>query len=345
METIFPVLGVLAVLAGLVTIVYPLIRERDRRMPLCPACGHALAERERSICPSCEEVVQPIASRAWGGRQPIRTSIAGVFVLVGGGLLLAPRVLADGPWTLAPDLVLIRAMDDIDDPTDPRVNLFIRRLGAGSIEEPAKAELIRRCAQRLRTDDDPEAWRFVTILLAGMKPNDQRLTDVLLDGLRHKNPGVREQAAYALGAFGVHEDRCVPALAQAALDDTPSVRAIIAWALWRFACDRDLAPEGVSALSTLVLDGALPVRFQAAEGLTLVLDHPADVLPQLMEGLDSPDFMTRLKAVSAIGRIGPEARPALAALERARTDPQASVAKAATNAIARITTVAATPDD
>jgi HEAT repeat protein len=63
----------------------------------------------------------------------------------------------------------------------------------------------------------------------------------------------------------------------------------------------------------------------------------------LVDGLSSIDNFTRLRAVGALQRIGDMS--AIPALERARQDRDESVARAAEQAIAKITAQAGVPGD
>ena len=335
-------LGGAGVAGAVLVVALPLLRERRYRHPRCPECDARLQSPGVAWCRACEKEITPRVSRAWGGRQPVRTAIAGVLLLAGATLLLAPRVIADGLWAIAPDRVLVGAMDRITDPQDHRVKLLSRRLGAGSVEAGPRLALARRCATRLERSDDPEDWRFVAVLLSGMPIEEPSLIDALARGLASPDPSIREQAAYALAR--APEDDAVPALTGATTDAAPSVRAMAAWALWRHAADGELDADATRALDPLLDDPAPNVRYQAAEALALVVDDPAQLLDQLIEGLASTDPFTRARAAGAIGRLGPDASRALPALENACLDPEPAVGAAAADAIGRITAHAAVPD-
>jgi len=278
-----------------------------------------------------------------GKRRPARTILAGLLLIAGAVLLLAPKIVADGIWSLAPDRCLILAMDRITDPADHRVRLLSRRIGAGAVTDDARAALVRRCADRLERSDDPLEWRFVVVLLSSVPMDDSALVDALIRGVDHDDPHVREQAVYALA--GAPEPKAVPALAIACEDPVDSVRAIAAWALRPHARDADLDAAGVAALERLLHDRAPNVRYQGAETLSFVDAEPARLVPALASGLDSPDVFTRIRAAGALARLGADATPALDALERTARNADAIEAGAARNAIERITSLAATGDD
>jgi HEAT repeat protein len=60
------------------------------------------------------------------------------------------------------------------------------------------------------------------------------------------------------------------------------------------------------------------------------------VLPELLEGLQSPLAKSRHMAAEALGSLGPAAKGALAPLERATKDPDADVREAAAKAVGSI---------
>lgn len=278
--------------------------------------------------------------RFYGKRRVIRTLAAGVLLVAGAALLLAPRVISDGLWALMPDRALIGAMDDVTTPDDHRFVLLKRRLGAGAVEPADLRHLCARTDARLRAADDPTTWRLMTILLDGLEIDHDGLTDTWLAGLQADAPGIREEAAYALGTFLPDEARAVPALAKATDAGEHSVRALCAWALWQYARDGELNVAGMNALHALLFDPAPNVRFQAALSLGPVVDDPARLITPLTEGLTSPDPLTQLRAIGALQALGPESRAALPTLKVLRHADNDSLSLAAEKAIARITAVA-----
>jgi hypothetical protein len=341
MLTPLTVVGLVTIVAGLSVIAWPLVRERRYRRPRCPECDAQLDTREVTVCGSCKQEVEPLVSRAWGGQQRVRSTIASSIMAVGAALIVVPHVMTDGLYAFAPDMTLVRLAGTTQNPDDDRVKLITRRLSVGSLSENARHRFIEDAVKRLHRSDDPVDWRFVAVVFAGMRPNDAGLTGALITGLQHENEKIREQAAYALGAIGNNESLCVPLLGVATRDKVPSVRAMSAWALRNFARDAELDPEAIAALNTLLFDSVSTVRYQAAEALMSLLDDRSRLVPHLIEGLGSTDSFTRLRAVGALQRVGDMS--AIPALEQARSDRDKSVARAAEQAIAKITAQAGAP--
>lgn len=279
--------------------------------------------------------------RAFLGKRRIgRTIVTGVLLIAGATCLLAPKVVADGWWSLMPDRVLVGALDDVTDPTDERLILLKRRLGAGAVEPGDVRHMLTRATVRLDDSNEPDDWRFVTIMLDGLTFEHVELTEVWLAGLTADSARIREESAYALGTFRPDEPAAVPALASATDAGEISVRAICAWALRQYALDGELDVAGTNALEALLLDPASNVRFQAAEALSIVSDDPAPLVSPLAEGLFSSDLLTRVRAIGALASLGPAARPALPALEVVRQGDDESLALAASKAIDTITAMA-----
>jgi uncharacterized sulfatase len=110
--------------------------------------------------------------------------------------------------------------------------------------------------------------------------------------------------------------RSAAALADLLRDDDPAVR----W--WGATGLGALGRDGqafTSPLSTALADKADWVRIAAADALARMARETEAIGP-LSEALASTNPWTRLHAVEALDRIGPTARPARDALERARSD-------------------------
>lgn len=98
------------------------------------------------------------------------------------------------------------------------------------------------------------------------------------------------------------------------------------------APDREAARE---AARPLLEDDAASVRVAAAQALCDWGDAE-EALPVLVEALSHPLDSARLFAVTALGRIGEAARPALPALRRAMEDPYQDVVKVTKYTLARL---------
>jgi hypothetical protein len=127
--------------------------------------------------------------------------------------------------------------------------------------------------------------------------------DVLVRQLRHKDPSVRLRAAKALAAKGPRGD----------------------------AAARDL--------SKLLQDSDVDVRRVAITALKAVrpdLKQSDLFVPAYILDLQDTDENIRLAAARTLGRLGPAAAAATAALQKAQSDPETEVRHAATEALAKI---------
>jgi len=157
-------------------------------------------------------------------------------------------------------------------------------------------------------DDDIRGQAFAELTQA-----DQSGGEMLLAFLGSPNPGLRTIAVMGLNHMAPSYPESIPVLAEAALDVNLNIRY---WALSALRAYGEKAgpvvPNIIRALETYQgqgpeLDG--PVRYYAD---------------------------ARARAAEALGSIGPPAKAALPALEKALHDPSAMVREAAKRAIAQI---------
>jgi HEAT repeat protein len=148
-----------------------------------------------------------------------------------------------------------------------------------------------------------------------------------IDQLRAGNSDQRAQAATALGVMGPEARLAVPALATALRDETNTVRLQAALALFK------IGPESrpaVPALAEALRDPEPAIRFEAALALHQLGSEAVEAVPALIHALRDPanrQLHPRLYrsvaqlAAGTLGRIGPPAREAIAALAEVRYDP------------------------
>jgi hypothetical protein len=161
----------------------------------------------------------------------------------------------------------------------------------------------------------------------------------LVKRLRHRDPAVREDAAWDLAQMGPAAAPVVPALIKALYDPVPIVRE---WAAEALGCIgpaaaeaaprlgialRDRSCDAPSALSRIGLV-AIPtltkalanenpnVRIGAAQGLRMMGPDAQDAVPALITAItrDGPEE-ARDYALYALGAIGPAAKDAVPTLE------------------------------
>jgi HEAT repeat protein len=95
----------------------------------------------------------------------------------------------------------------------------------------------------------------------------------------------------------------------------------------------------MAALADLLRDVSPGVRLAAAEGLALA-GQTKRALPVLVEGMSHPQDAIRIQAVAALEKIGEQARPAEATLQKATTDSSEYVKRISTRALAKLSSPA-----
>lgn len=201
--------------------------------------------------------------------------------------------------------------------------------------------------------------------LAGAGPRaDASLVSAVAALLRDAEPRVRAHAAAALGSLGAGARTALPALVSAAMDSSAVVRAEVVWALGRVVRD---AGEPVPALVDALVDPSPIVGLRAREAvrpLTLPstwlgrvdalladtarasrlaglhvlhrLRDPALRANRFAALLQSPAPWLRAEAAWGIADVASFAAFALPRLDSLRTDADADVREAATEAAARV---------
>lgn len=168
----------------------------------------------------------------------------------------------------------------------------------GSAAKPALANLAK--GKGRSTDIDQALKRATEQILTA---SDSQDVELLLQQLLSRDAATRLRAVKALGDLGPGAKAAAPALL-AVLGDT----------------DADVRRGAITALR-LVQPGTKP---------------PEALVKAIAVDLKDPDANLRLLAVRTLGRIGPAAAGAAADLEVLRTDPDADVRRAATDALLRV---------
>jgi HEAT repeat protein len=152
-------------------------------------------------------------------------------------------------------------------------------------------------------DQDTAIARSAVLALASIGPGANAAVPALIAGLQQgANPNAHA-IAYALGRIGPEARTAQQVLSGRVEGSNQDLALISAWALTR------IAPSPATA---------------------------AKALPVFSAGLASPVPATRRGSARSLGELGPLAKNALPALERAQKDKDSSVRDAATRAIARI---------
>ncbi len=135
----------------------------------------------------------------------------------------------------------------------------------------------------------------------------------LVEALKHKAEGMRDQAAQVLGLLGEDAVGAVPALTGALKDRSAAVRASAAGALGAIGPE---AKEAVKPLVALLKDEDEEARAAAARGLGGIGADAKEAADALLDLVKKGESSTRAAAAEALGKIGPDASkpPVVAAL-------------------------------
>jgi len=161
----------------------------------------------------------------------------------------------------------------------------------------------------------------------------------LIDAMDDERPEVRREVLFALGSIGPQAKPAVGAARKALSDADPSVRYSAVWALGRIGPD---AAEALDELEKDVCNTDDPYFGSVCAWAMIRIDSKNEkrlkqALPVLIKALEHERGFVRSEAATTLGMIGPRAKDALPALKKAASDPDETVAKAAADAIAKIT--------
>ena len=178
-------------------------------------------------------------------------------------------------------------------------------------------------------DPNVEVRRAATHSFVEQPMNDNRVIEELTKNVSDKNSELRYESAEALGKLGPAAKSSLPLLRLRLQDGEKNVRLRAAFSIQKIdPADRSFVPVLTDAMRegdgrTLLEVGALgPNAAWAVPTFSGLLSH------------ESPKVRTL--AAKALGNIGPAASGAKIALEAARSDSNAGVQKAATDALARL---------
>jgi HEAT repeat protein len=182
----------------------------------------------------------------------------------------------------------------------------------------------------------PEIAQLAALRLLGkFGPAAASAVPAIVPALSDPNPGVISTAAEILGQLGPMANYAVPNLMNVLTHENEALRRTAATALYRIDHDWAAQPSAVEMRTTLVrqLCGEKEHSEVAVYALALM---GAAAVPALIEVLDSEDYVARVNAASALGRIGAEANAAIPALTRATHDRTNLVCDEALKALTKI---------
>lgn len=201
--------------------------------------------------------------------------------------------------------------------------------------EPLKAMRNATWAFRHAVDDSlrVETAREAAVRVLGkIGPQAVEAVSTLLAMLADKNRQVRLTVLRTLGEIGRPAQVVIPQLVQMLVDPVQAMRKAAAEALPKIDPAWALDARVQSTIAGFVEDlkRAAETGQMASEALVRV---GSPCLPYLIKAMSSSDRVQRENAATTLGRIGPEAREAIPALNNALQDGHGWVRDAATRAI------------
>ena len=178
--------------------------------------------------------------------------------------------------------------------------------------------------------------REIISVLGRMGPAAAPATDALAALIADKNDQVADEAILALANIGPGAKAAVPALAKALRQekDTEPNLSAIAYCLGRIGPDAASAqPELLALLKSADRSAALLSAWALNQIQVKSAEIAAKALPVLIEGLTLPTAKCRQLAAEGLQDLGPLAKDAATALERASADEDKDVRDAAAKAL------------
>ncbi len=186
--------------------------------------------------------------------------------------------------------------------------------------------------QVLKDVDVKDRWEAIDAfgqISVEVRPAIRGMTEVLVNGLKDRDPRVRTYAARWLFRRTRQARLVVPLLHDGVTDRDPLVRLATVETLG------ELGAEGkiVELMATALQDRDVSVRLAAEEGLAR---GGAEMVPQLVEALKNKSPRVRAGVARALALIGPGAKAAVKDLLPLSKDPDEGVRESAREALGRI---------
>jgi HEAT repeat protein len=174
----------------------------------------------------------------------------------------------------------------------------------------------------------------VEITLRGLQEYGDDLIPTLVDALSDPDEAVREVAMRLLWEMDTDDESVLPAMLKALKDDNRTIRIAAVGFVTRFG---ERAKAAVAILEQWIENGD-ELNSILAVGSILVIDPSKadDLLPVLIDALESNDDGIKMEAIWQLERLGEMANDSVPALRRLLDD-HSTVSMPASDAIHRIT--------
>jgi HEAT repeats/PBS lyase HEAT-like repeat len=234
----------------------------------------------------------------------------------------------------------------------------------------AKAIAAGKFEFTIRSSTGETQRQTVNVAIGAVVVEQKPPVQQLIQQLQDPSESTRLRAAKELGKLGSEAREAIPALQKALKDTDEDVRLVAARSLKmiqaaagpselvqrlirelqspdeivRLKAAKDLgklgssAIDAIPALQKLSQDPDEDVRRVAANSIRLIQAGagPSEGLQKLIQQLNSPDELTRLKAAKDLAKMGPAAKDALPALQKLLQDPDEDVRRVVASAMERI---------
>ncbi|MGW8257184.1 MAG: HEAT repeat domain-containing protein [Thermoguttaceae bacterium] len=178
---------------------------------------------------------------------------------------------------------------------------------------------------------------YVIYILGQKGPAAKSAVDALAKFINDKDPVVQHEALIALAKIGPASKAALPDLLETLKEQKGSLCCAATYALGSIGPDAKVA--STMMMKNLESDDAT-LALLSAWALTQIEPENAQTaektLPVLLKGLEHSEPKFRCGAAEALGKLGPPAKPAIPALQKALQDDKEEVRKAAAAAIKAI---------
>lgn len=192
---------------------------------------------------------------------------------------------------------------------------------------PASKNAVPAIASALK-DDDPAVRREAGRALARIGPAARSATPLLIDQLQHQDISARGRAVFVLGRIGPNAREATDELIQLLKDEILREEASVA--LGRIG----VTGPHVAALIELLRHDEIRSRQLAALNLSRIGPDAKPAVAALVESLQEKPM--REFAIHALGQIGADAKPAVPELVKLLTDDSYFIRAGAAEALGRI---------
>lgn len=284
----------------------------------------------------------------------VRLAAADAIVQTGEEFDAAQEVLLEG---LSRDSAIAsgRALNQIGESAMPSVLNALRSEDATTRKNAALSlgltwslaqleDRIAALSEVVRDDGEAEVRGQAAVAVATLTRQDEVESDlktraiaVLTEALVDSSPVVRNRTAFSVGLIGHKAHPAIPAMISLLKDENSEVRGIAANSLGILAspypvrrgriivdggissdgANPEVAAQAIAALIETLSDESPKVRAKAARGISHIGSQAREAVPALTSQLEDSETQPRLWAATALVKVTPDSKAAIAVLEEA----------------------------